>query len=95
MKQHTLRIVILILALQFSTMMGKAYKAVIIGGSGEVGGHVLKTLLSSPNCTHITSLGRRKIDFPENQPGLEKLTQHVVDLDNLEQDVSKMVIKYF
>jgi putative NADH-flavin reductase len=72
-------------------MLGKAYKAVIIGGSGEVGGHVLKTLLSSPNCTHITSIGRKKLEFPEDQQGLEKLSQFVVDMDKLEQEAKDLV----
>jgi uncharacterized protein YbjT (DUF2867 family) len=70
-------------------MMSKVYKAVIIGGSGEVGGNVLKALLNSPNCTHITSIGRRKLEFPQNQQGLEKLSQYVVDMDNLETEVRK------
>ncbi len=91
MKQHVLLLLTFIIALQVGTMMGKAYKAVIIGASGEVGGHVLKTLLSSPNCTHITSIGRRKLEFPEDQQGLEKLSQHVVDMDNLEQEVSQIL----
>lgn len=53
--------------------------AIIIGSTGLTGSHLLKTLLSSDVYDKVISFVRRqtKISHP-------KLTQHVVDFDNIE-----------
>ncbi|WP_018352420.1 NAD(P)H-binding protein [Longispora albida] len=54
------------------------YRAVVVGGTGAVGSSLVSELLASPACTEVVSLGRRA------GPEREGLTQHVVDLRDLE-----------
>ena len=65
----------------------RTYAATIIGATGAVGGEVLKELLKSPHCTHVTSLGRRKKDEFDSLEGADKLTQVVIGFDNIEKEV--------
>lgn len=60
-----------------STLTGR--RAVTLGSTGAVGGHVLAELLRSPAFTAVTTLGRRPSDVPDPPA---KLTQHVVSLDD-------------
>ena len=90
MRTNTWYLFVIILIIEI--MDSHAYKAAIIGGSGEVGNHALKALLNSSNCTHITSISRRKLEFPPEQQGLEKLNQIIIpDLSNLEAEVLKSI----
>lgn len=54
------------------------FSVIMIGATGAVGGHALSTLLTMPEVTRITLLGRRVL--PELD--VEHLTQHVVDLED-------------
>lgn len=60
-----------------STLTGQ--RAVTLGSTGAVGGHVLAELLRSPAFAAVTTLGRRPSDVPDPPA---KLTQHVVSLDD-------------
>ena len=64
------------------------YKAVVLGGSGAVGGCVLRELGSSPKCTHVTTLGRRQMEF-KDIPNSSKFTHHVIDMEKLEEEAEK------
>ena len=50
--------------------------AIVVGGSGVVGGHLLNYLLASNNYSRVISLGRRKLDIKS-----EKLEQYIIDFD--------------
>mmetsp|Transcript_6392 Transcript_6392/g.11683 ORF Transcript_6392/g.11683 Transcript_6392/m.11683 type:complete len:235 (+) Transcript_6392:117-821(+) len=45
-----------------STMQAKKYVAAVLGGSGSVGQHVLKTLLKDSQCNKIILLSRRELN---------------------------------
>ncbi|MES2794471.1 MAG: NAD-dependent epimerase/dehydratase family protein [Bacteroidota bacterium] len=58
-------------------------KAVIIGASGLVGGHLLNELLQNQNYSEVTILVRKKIDFSHS-----KLKQQIFDFENIDsQDI--------
>jgi uncharacterized protein YbjT (DUF2867 family) len=52
--------------------------ALVAGGSGLVGGHLLRQLLEDPNYDRVTSLVRRQLTLTH-----KKLVQRVVDFDRL------------
>jgi len=63
------------------------YSSIILGASGSVGRNVVKGLLLSSNCNHITTVGRRSLpEFEKN----EKITQHVIEMSELEDQVSNL-----
>jgi len=66
------------------------YSAVIIGSTGAVGGNLLKELLLSKNCISVTSIGRKKVEL---EPSLvsKKLTQYVINMENLEKEAASLV----
>ena len=53
-------------------------RAVILGATGAVGGHVLAALLRSQVFVGVTAIGRRAVEGVQDG---ERLTQHVVDLE--------------
>ena len=53
--------------------------ALVAGGSGLVGGHLLQVLLADDAYTRVVSLGRRQVTAQH-----PKLEQHVVDLGTLD-----------
>lgn len=53
--------------------------ALVLGGSGLVGGFVLQQLLDHPAYKRVISLGRRELKLES-----EGLEQHVIDFDHLE-----------
>jgi len=66
------------------------YTAVIYGASGAVGRSVLHELLVSPRCAKVVSLGRRELpkeSFTESESETKKLVQHVINPDNIEEDI--------
>jgi len=70
----------------------KPYTATIIGATGTVGGELLRELLQSSNCVGVSSFGRReKAELNEIEGAKEKLTQHVVNLDDLENEVASQL----
>jgi len=58
--------------------------ALIAGATGLVGGHLLNNLLASPRHRHIIALTRKPLVLTH-----EKLTNVIVDFDNLEEDVAQ------
>lgn len=59
-----------------TTLAGQ--KAILLGSTGAVGGHVLAELLRSPVFTAVTTVGRRPAEVPDPPA---KLAQHVVNLE--------------
>lgn len=59
------------------------YQAIVMGATGAVGRALVATLLASPRCGRVTSLGRRTTDLFDHATGREKLSQIVVDFVNL------------
>mmetsp|Transcript_6430 Transcript_6430/g.13917 ORF Transcript_6430/g.13917 Transcript_6430/m.13917 type:complete len:159 (+) Transcript_6430:48-524(+) len=69
-----------------STMQAKKYVAAVLGGSGSVGQHVLKTLLKDSQCTKVILLSRRELnDLKELDP-----TRIHVEICNPLDDMSKV-----
>jgi uncharacterized protein YbjT (DUF2867 family) len=54
-------------------------KAILLGSTGAVGGHVLAELLRSPVFTSVTTVGRRVAEVADPPA---KLAQHAVSLDD-------------
>ncbi len=52
--------------------------ALLAGGSGLVGGHLLRLLLEDPRWGHVVSVGRREVDVRH-----EKLEQRILDLTEI------------
>eukprot|EP00008_Paramoeba_atlantica_P000979 CAMPEP_0201505028 /NCGR_PEP_ID=MMETSP0151_2-20130828/85541_1 /ASSEMBLY_ACC=CAM_ASM_000257 /TAXON_ID=200890 /ORGANISM="Paramoeba atlantica, Strain 621/1 / CCAP 1560/9" /LENGTH=242 /DNA_ID=CAMNT_0047898845 /DNA_START=187 /DNA_END=915 /DNA_ORIENTATION=+ len=61
-------------------MASGMFRAGLLGGSGGVGSEILKHLLETPECSKIVLFNRRELELKEN----EKLSQHIVDMENLE-----------
>jgi len=58
--------------------------ALLLGGTGETGGEVLKLLATTPVYGKIISVGRRLVDLPKGE-GWDRVEQKIVDYDNLSQ----------
>ncbi len=58
--------------------MSPSRTALVAGGSGLVGGHVLRQLLEDPDYDRVTALTRRPLALTH-----KKLVQRVVDFDRL------------
>ncbi len=54
--------------------------AILLGASGLVGSHCLDLLLASPIYDRVLSIGRRELEISN-----EKLVQHVIDFDKVDQ----------
>lgn len=54
-------------------------KAIVIGASGLIGGHLLDILLDGDAYDEVLILVRKKVDYPH-----KKLTQLVIDFDHIE-----------
>jgi len=73
------------------------YKAIVIGGTGAVGGNVVRELIYSPNCSSIALVGRRTVEpkmFQRaNEPDsmLNKLTQYQINMEKIEEEVEKII----
>ena len=64
-------------------MVLKKYVAAILGGSGSVGKHVLKSILADPQCEKVILVSRRELDDIRSLDP-EKITVQVCDpLDDL------------
>ncbi|KAL7750843.1 hypothetical protein RI367_003800 [Sorochytrium milnesiophthora] len=60
--------------------------AIVYGHTGAIGKPLLQTVLENNKFSKVTVIGRRSIDY--DGPGKEKLVQHVVDFDRLEESKS-------
>ncbi|KAF6254857.1 hypothetical protein COO60DRAFT_1703115 [Scenedesmus sp. NREL 46B-D3] len=58
--------------------------ALVLGGTGAVGHHIVQQLLASDQWSRVITVGRREVALPEGQPGASKLQQVVVDMDALQ-----------
>ena len=59
-------------------------KALVLGGTGATGKHVIKELRENEQISKIKMLNRRQVELPEG-PGLDKVEQIIVDFDNLDK----------
>lgn len=56
--------------------------ALILGATGQVGRHILKELLNSPNYTRVGEFGRRVTPLDTaGLPNTHKLVQKVIDFE--------------
>lgn len=72
-----------------------SYSAIIIGGTGAVGGAALSTLLTSEWCTSVTAIVRRPVDIFDGMDraalaGRDKLTVEQVDYEDLERETARL-----
>jgi len=64
-----------------------AYRALVVGATGAVGGALVRELLGSAACAGVVALTRRKVDALE---GASKLAAHVVAFEALEQRTAEL-----
>ncbi|KAJ7614653.1 hypothetical protein DFH06DRAFT_1240563 [Mycena polygramma] len=55
--------------------------ALILGATGQVGGHLLKELLANPDITRVGEFGRRTTALESLTTGKDKLEQKVLDFE--------------
>eukprot|EP01134_Creolimax_fragrantissima_P000843 CFRG0843T1 len=60
------------------------HSAVVLGASGNVGGAIVRSLISNPSCEKVIILHRRTVDEFINSP---KVEQHITDLNHPDQAV--------
>ena len=61
------------------------YSAIVLGATGNVGGRIVQLLVESPTCKRVVVVTRRKTGAFTNP----KVTEVVVDMDRLEQEVAQ------
>ena len=67
-----------------------AYRAIVLGASGAVGSALVRELLVSPACKEVLMLNRRPVDNWQNARGKAKLTEHVIDLQQIEAETLRL-----
>lgn len=60
-------------------MDNKVFKALVLGGTGEVGKEVVRQLVAHPAFTSVTVVGRRPFEGLQS----DKLISKQIDFDNL------------
>ena len=65
--------------------MSTGKSALIIGATGQVGGYLLKELLSSSSYTRVGEYGRRVTDPASLTDGKDKLEQKTINFDKIEE----------
>ncbi len=60
-------------------------RAVLVGGTGLIGGHVIDLLLAEPSCTEVVSIGRRKQE-KSGKKWMEKIG-NMADIEGLSSGV--------
>ena len=63
------------------------YAAIVLGATGNVGGDIVRRLIGSPHCRSITVVTRR----PTHAFADAKVTEVVVNMDHLEQELATRV----
>ncbi|KAJ3179711.1 Oxidoreductase htatip2 [Gaertneriomyces sp. JEL0708] len=64
--------------------MEQKHACIILGATGAVGSCLLRELLTNPNVTKVTSLGRRTFEY--TGPNAEALVQKVVNFEDLKAE---------
>lgn len=64
-----------------------SYSAMVLGATGNVGGRIVELLVESPKCDRVIVVVRRHTDAFVNP----KITELVVDMDHLEEQVAPRV----
>ena len=59
-------------------------KALVLGGTGATGKHVIKELRENDQVSKIKMVNRRQVELEEG-PGLDKVEQVIVDYDDLDK----------
>ncbi|WIA24117.1 hypothetical protein OEZ85_013714 [Tetradesmus obliquus] len=62
--------------------------ALVLGGTGAVGHHIVQQLLASDQWSKVITVGRREVPLPADQPGASKLQQVVVNMDALQREAA-------
>ena len=62
------------------------YAAILLGATGNVGGHILHLLVQSPLCKKVVVVTRRNLAELTNP----KVEQVVVNMDKLEEELARM-----
>ncbi|WIA24116.1 hypothetical protein OEZ85_013714 [Tetradesmus obliquus] len=65
--------------------------ALVLGGTGAVGHHIVQQLLASDQWSKVITVGRREVPLPADQPGASKLQQVVVNMDALQREAAGIV----
>src|SRR4249919_949634 len=60
------------------------YAAILLGATGNVGGHILRLLVQSPLCKKVVVVTRRNVPELTNR----KVQQVVVNMDTLEEELA-------
>ncbi|XP_063604307.1 oxidoreductase HTATIP2-like isoform X2 [Penaeus indicus] len=63
-------------------MSGPGLRALVLGGSGEIGRQLVQELINSPGFSHVTLITRRELDVQS-----EKVEQKLVDFENLDNHI--------
>ena len=58
--------------------------ALVLGASGETGKEVVKNLVKSDNIAKVIIVGRKELVYPDEDIYRSKISQKIVDFDNLE-----------
>ncbi len=66
------------------------YRAVVVGGTGAVGGSLVRELLSSPDCSEVVALVRRPVDQFDTLDGREKLSLEEIEVQDLEAATTEL-----
>ena len=70
----------------------REYRAAVLGGTGAVGGALVRELLASPKCIGVTAFVRRRSPELESLPDAQrKLDMRVVSMDNLRAETSAIL----
>lgn len=76
------------------TIPGDRYRAIVIGATGAVGSSIVRALLRSPNCEHVAIVVRRRTELFASTEASGRLSQHVVAMDSMENDVAAAASGY-
>ena len=64
------------------------YTAMLLGATGNVGGHILHLLVQSPLCQQVVVVTRRHVEELANPLANPKVQQVVVNMDKLEKELA-------
>ena len=62
----------------------RSIRALVMGGSGQVGSRLIESLLKASDCEKVTILSRRPLPDIENRDS--RLSVRIVELDSIERE---------